>query len=297
VRTGLVLGLDTPARDAALAESLGYDFAAAGEHVFFRSPATNAFVALGAAAAATSRIRLLSSVTLLPLYPVGLAAKLAAALDRVSGGRFELGVGIGGEFPEEFEACGVDVRQRGRRTDEALTVLLPLLRGETVTHDGQFARLQGLALAPPPVQASIRVWVAGRREPAQRRAARFGDVWLPYMCTPEMVADGLGRIRSIAEELGRGDAVAGALFAWLDVDEDGDLARSNVVAAASATYRQDFAPLASRYLIAGTPDEVRARLAEFRDAGVETAIVGLAAPGKRREHALRLLADEVFPRL
>ena len=160
VRAGLVLAVDAPAQDAALAEALGYDFAAAGEHVFFPSPTTNAFVALAAAAAVTSRIRLLSSVTLLPLYPLGLAAKLTASLDRVSGGRFELGVGLGGEYPAEFAACGVDVRERGRRTDRALATLRPLLRGERVADRSPYADLDGLALDPPPVQASIRIWVA-----------------------------------------------------------------------------------------------------------------------------------------
>lgn len=295
MKVGLALGLDTPGTDAALAESLDFDFAAAGEHVFFKSPTTNAFVALAAAAATTSRIRLLSCVTLLPLYPAALAAKLAASLDRISGGRFELGVGVGGEYPEEFAASGIDVRDRGRRADHALRVLRPLLRGERLFDDDPLGRFDGLALDPPPVQSSIRVWVAGRRAAAERRAARFGDVWIPYMFTPEMLADSLARIRLQAAELGRSEPVAGALFAWLDVDDDGEVARRGVVEAASAAYGQDFAALASRYLIAGTPDEVLTRLAEYNRAGAETVILHLAAPPARREHALRLLAEQVLP--
>ena len=82
--------------EARHAERLGFDLAAAGEHVFFHGPVGNAFVTLAAAAAVTERIRLLSAVTLLPVYPMVLAAKMAATLDLVSHGRFELGVGVGG---------------------------------------------------------------------------------------------------------------------------------------------------------------------------------------------------------
>src|ERR1035441_3565929 len=110
--------------------------AAAGGHVLFPGPVCTAFVTLAAAAAVTERIRLLSAVTLLPVYPMVLAAKMAASLDLVSHGRFELGVGVGGEYPPEFAASGVPVGGRGARTDEALAVLVRLLSGERVTAEG-----------------------------------------------------------------------------------------------------------------------------------------------------------------
>jgi alkanesulfonate monooxygenase SsuD/methylene tetrahydromethanopterin reductase-like flavin-dependent oxidoreductase (luciferase family) len=141
----------------------------------------------------------------------------------------------------------------------------------------------------------LRVWVAGRKEAATRRAARYGDVWIPYMVTPELLADGLERLRREAAAIGRAEPVAGALFAWLAVDRDGDAARRTVVEAASAAYGQDFSRLAARYLVAGTPAEVRRRLDEFRAAGAGAAIVQLAAPPDGRDRALRLLAEEVVP--
>ena len=85
------------AAEARAAEEAGYDGVAVGEHLFFHSPHPNGFIALAAAAGATSRIRLLSSLTVLPLYPAALAAKLATTLDQVSGGRFDMGVGVGGD--------------------------------------------------------------------------------------------------------------------------------------------------------------------------------------------------------
>lgn len=96
-------------------EELGFDYVGSGEHVAFHVPTPNNFISLAAAAGATQRVKLLSAVTVLPLYPAVLAAKLAAALDVASGGRLTLGVGVGGEYPRGFEACGVPVHERGAR--------------------------------------------------------------------------------------------------------------------------------------------------------------------------------------
>jgi alkanesulfonate monooxygenase SsuD/methylene tetrahydromethanopterin reductase-like flavin-dependent oxidoreductase (luciferase family) len=111
------------AASAQRIEALGFDVLGCGEHVSFHGDTANGFVSLSVAAGATSRIQLMSTITLVPLYPAALLAKLGAALDVASGGRFMLGVGVGGEYPNEFEACGVPVKQRGSRTDEALEVL------------------------------------------------------------------------------------------------------------------------------------------------------------------------------
>src|SRR5688500_3074405 len=114
VHVALTLSSDqgSVATEARGAEAAGYDGVATGEHLFFHGPVANGFVTLAAAAGATSTIRLLSSLTVLPLYPAALAAKLASTLDQVSKGRFDMGVGVGGEHPPEFVAAGVEVTQR-----------------------------------------------------------------------------------------------------------------------------------------------------------------------------------------
>lgn len=172
------------AAEARAAEEAGYAGVAAGEHLFFHGPHPNGFVALAAAAGATSRIRLLTSLTVLPLYPAALAAKLATTLDQVSGGRFDMGVGVGGEYPPEFVAAGVEVTQRGARTDEALELMRALWTGESMDFDGPFTRVPELGLAPGPVQPGGRpIWLGGRSPAAIAQAGRFGDVWMPYMYT------------------------------------------------------------------------------------------------------------------
>ena len=226
MRIGLVLPPTGDPADvpdtARRAEEQGFDLVASGEHVLFGSPTPNAFVTLAAAAAVTTRVRLLSAVTLLPLYPAPLAAKMAATLDRISGGRFELGIGVGGENPVEFAACGVPVRERGRRTDEALDVLVTLFAGEPIDVDGTPATLDPLPIQRP----RPPVWVGGRSEASMRRAGRAGDVWMPYLGSPDRVARGLATAREEAERHGRDPAeVTGAYFAWTAVDPDPAVAR------------------------------------------------------------------------
>ena len=165
MRVALFVGLD-PARtveQAREAETLGFDGVASGEHVFFHGPVGNCFITLAAAAGATSRVRLISSLTVLPVYPAALAVKLATTLDQVSGGRFELGVGVGGEYPPEFAAVGVDPAERGARTDEALELARRLWAGGPVSFDGRFTTVPDLELQPGPVHAGgPPVWVGGR---------------------------------------------------------------------------------------------------------------------------------------
>jgi probable F420-dependent oxidoreductase len=298
VQIGLVAGdpADVVA-EARAAEEAGFDLLGCGEHLFFHGPVPNAFVTLAAAAGATERIGLLSAITLLPLYPAALAAKLAVTLDQVSRGRFALGVGAGGENPAEFTAAGIDVATRFRRVDEGLRVIRALFAGGAVSIDGEFTTLDEQTLDPPPfTPGGPPIWLGGRKDGALRRAARHADVWLPYMVTPAMVRSGLARIAELAAEQGRAPATA-TLFVWAAVDPDGDRARRVGVEKVSAMYAQDFSPLADRYLLLGDPDTAVARLAEFAEAGVDRVLLAVAADGDDRRRVLDTLASELVPRV
>ncbi|WP_409329237.1 LLM class flavin-dependent oxidoreductase [Trujillonella humicola] len=301
MRVFLTLSFDgrTAAAEARAAEAAGYDGVATGEHLFFHGPQTNGFVSLAAAAGATERIRLLSSLTVLPLYPAALAAKLATTLDQVSGGRFDMGVGVGGEYPPEFVAAGVDVTERGARTDEALTLLQQLSSGGPVDFDGRFTRVPGLALDPGVVQpGGPPIWLGGRSPAAIRRAGRFADVWMPYMYTPEQLAGSLAEVRAAAEAAGRDPAaVRGSVFCWGGVDPDAARSRQEVVDGVSAVYQQDFSRLADRYLLHGDPDRVAARVREYADAGAETVIFSPVGDGARRREIVGTFTAGVLPRV
>ncbi|MBS1883401.1 MAG: LLM class flavin-dependent oxidoreductase, partial [Actinobacteria bacterium] len=173
-------------------------------------------------------MRLLSAITILPLYPPPLAAKMAAVLDVVSGERFDFGIGVGGEIEKEFVAVGVPVKERGRRTDEALEVIRLLFSPGRHSFSGRFTTIDAERLQPGPVQeGGPPIWVAGRSEAAMRRAGRFASVWMPYMYTPERLATSLATVRAEAERAGRDPAsVRGAIYAFTCVGEDGAAARA-----------------------------------------------------------------------
>lgn len=301
MRIGLTLSGDQAAvaSEARRAEEAGYDIIATGEHLFFHVPVANGFVSLAAAAGATRSLRLLSSLVLLPLYPPVLAIKMATTLDQVSGGRFDCGVGIGGEFPPEFEAAGVAMAQRGARADEALTLMSQFWGGGPVTHQGRFCNVPGLELAPGPVQQNGPPrWLGGRSLAAIRRAGRHADVWMPYMYTPAQLAESLDRVRNAAEQAGRDPAsVRGAILVWGALDEDGSRSRQWAIDGVSAVYQQDFTRHADRYLLHGNPAHVADRIREYRDAGAESVVFSPVGKGEHRQNMVDLFTTRVLPQL
>jgi len=291
-----------PGADAAAsareAETQGFDFVAAGEHVFFTGPIDNGLIALAAAAAATERIRLISMVTLVPLYPAALLAKMTASIDVASRGRFELGVGVGGEFAKEFEACGVPVEERGARTNEALELLLRLWTERDVHFEGRWNHLSGVTLEPQPVRKPHPpVWIAGRSEAAMRRAARFGDGWFPYFYTPEMLASSLARIAEHQVEIGRAQAMKAGVNLFCAVHENRERALEMAAERLGPLYEQDFSKVISRYAVAGTPAECQARLREYIDAGAQSFLLDSVCPDHYEEENWNRLTREVIPAL
>ncbi|MCP9951567.1 LLM class flavin-dependent oxidoreductase [Actinomadura madurae] len=278
-------------------EDLGYDYLAVGEHLFFHVPTPNALTALSAAAVLTSRIELLSGVLQLPLYPAPLLAKMGAVIDVLSNGRFNLGVGVAGEEPREFEACGIPVNSRGARSDDALDVVTRLWTQKSVSREGPYGTLRDVTLDPAPVRRPHPpIWVSGRKTPAIRRAARFAQWWMPYMYTPERFAASLTELRSLSTAAGRGpDAVRPALFAFVSCHADRDRAVDQAVRRLSAQYDQDFSQLTEKYVLAGNPDDCAAKISRFVEAGAETVI--LVPIGEERDFAdmRALLSAEVLP--
>lgn len=295
---GIALKLMHDAKEEArLAEELGFDYLSTGEHISFYGPVSNNMVALAAAAGATERIKLMSGIVLVPLYPAALLAKQVAMLDVVSGGRFSLGIGVGGEFPREFDAVGVPVSERGARTNEALEVLDLLLTGDNVSFDGQFTTLDDITIKPKPIQKpTVPVWVAGRKDVAMKRVARHGTGWLPYMYTPEMLAESMEKIAGFSVDLGRSaDAVGGGLYIFTCVHESRDEALAMANEQLSLQYNQDFSKLVSKYTISGNPDDCIEQINEYRAAGAETIIFSQGCPPDYADTNTRLIAETILP--
>ena len=130
-----------------------------------------------------------------------------------------------------------------------------------------------------------------------RQAGRFADVWFPYMVDPDQLAKGLAEARASAVDHGRpAEAISGALFSWAMVDTDGAAARRTALASLHRIYDQDFAPIADRYVPAGTPEQVAARYAEYVEAGADKILFTPACPGLEQvSAAMELFAREVIP--
>ena len=298
IEFGVSLRLLGGAKDEARnAEALGYDYLLTGEHIMFHGPTSNNLVALAAAAGATERIKLMSGIVLVPLYPPPLLAKQASVLDVVSDGRFSLGIGVGGEFPKEFEAVNVPVGQRGSRTNEALEILDLLLREKNVSYEGKYTTLDDFSISPRGVQKPrLPFWVAGRKDVAMKRAATYAEGWLPYMYTPEMLAESMEKIAGYTEAAERPEGtVQGGLFIFTCVHEDRAAALDLANRQLSKQYNQDFSKMVEKYTIAGSPEDCIARLQQYIDAGARTVMFSQGCPPDYVEENTRLIAEAVMP--
>jgi probable F420-dependent oxidoreductase len=289
----------SPDADVAYLESLPIASLWVGGHVASPNPSPEAMAALAWLASRTERVRVGTAILLIPLYPPAVVAKQIADLDRATGGRVTLGVGVGGEYPSEFAACGVPVAERGARTDEAIPLLRRLWSAEPVSHHGRFVEFDAVRIHPAPAQGSdLPIVVAGRQPVAMRRAARLGDGWMPYLYSPRRYADSVATIRETAATDGRD--LAGFewfAFVFVNVDDDGDRAREEAARILGGTYTKgDFAAMIDRVAAAGTVEQVTATLQAFVDAGARHLVLTPMVRGEPRALLDRLFS-EVVPRL
>jgi probable F420-dependent oxidoreductase len=147
-------------------------------------------------AGATQRIRVNSSVTILPLHHPVVLAKALATADWMSGGRITATFGVGWDA-KEFDAIGVPFRERGRIADEYLGAMVELWTSESPRFAGKYVSFDGIAFAPKPVQRPhLPIWIAGDADAALKRAARFGSGWWPFLSKVEDVPAKIDFIKS-----------------------------------------------------------------------------------------------------
>jgi alkanesulfonate monooxygenase SsuD/methylene tetrahydromethanopterin reductase-like flavin-dependent oxidoreductase (luciferase family) len=282
---------------ARQAESMNVDYVFQGEHVFFHGPVSNSLIDLSFAAAATQRLKLLSSVTLIPLYPAVLLAKMAAALAVNSRGRFNLGIGVGGDFPAEFQACGVSMTDRGRATDAALDRMMSLWRGESI---GPFESSSGeawLSLDPLPPGRAIAIWVGGRSSATIERAVRIGDWWMPYLYSLDKFRRDRTRLAARASEAGR-QCPRAALHAFAALGDTKQEAISFASHMLGKSYNMKFdAEMTERLCIVGTSADCAEQIHRFMEAGAETVCLNLIADPDDYDRRMEQLCTNVLPAL
>ena len=253
-----------------LAEAAGIDHVAVGDHVSFHDGSgadglTAAAVVFGVA----ERLHVNTAVYLLPLRHPVTVARQVADLAALGPGRFTLGVGIGGEDPHEVEVCGVDPRTRGRRMDEAITIVRELLAGETVDHAGEHFQLEGACILPVPT-SPVPIVVGGRSDAAISRAGRLGDGWIGVWVSARRFAEVVLQVAAVAEQEGRGvDRWRHALNVWCGVGRDTADARRYVAPAMEDFYKLPYERF-ERWSPAGTAEELAAFLIPYIEAGCST---------------------------
>jgi probable F420-dependent oxidoreductase len=184
------------------------------------APWPDPWVAIGAMAAVTERIRFYTGVYVLPLRNPFVVAKAVGTAAVMSGGRVTLGVGVGW-MKDEFDVLGQSFRNRGRRMDEMIEVMRALWAGGMVEHHGEFYDFDRLQMSPAPKEP-IPLLVGGLSEPALRRVGRLGDGWISDIHTTEELRQIVAKIRGYRAEYGRADAPLEIVAACSDAfDADG----------------------------------------------------------------------------
>jgi probable F420-dependent oxidoreductase len=283
-----------------LIDRSGYDSLWVGDHISFALPILDPFLQLAQAAVVSRRLQIGTAVYLLPLRHPAPVAKQVSTLDHLSEGRFVFGVGVGGEFPKEYEVCGVPMAERGARLSESLIVLRKLWSGEPASHDGRFFKFEAVAMQPPPRQAGgPPIWCGGRSDAALKRVARMTDGWMSYVVTPDMFRQSLDKIAAAAREAGRvferGFAAAHLLFTRVDRTYEDALEAANK--SLSTRYAMDFRKAAQRYCALGRPADVAARVRMFYEAGARHVILDFVGPYEERFAEIERFAAEVAPLL
>jgi len=307
---------DAVIEQIAWAEKIGYDDVWLTEHHFVDDGhAPSPLILASAIAMKTMRIRIGTSVLLLPLYHPVRVAEDGATIDILSGGRFELGVGIGYRV-EEFTGLGIARSERAGRMNEGLEIIRRLWEGETVTFHGKHFNIDGARLSPAPLQQPRPpIWVGGFARASVRRAARLGDGFIGTADTGELYKMYLEELRAAGKDPARA-RVAGGLF-WLVVSNDPDktwheiaphvMFQINVYAEWLRKAGQElFAPMpdlaalkASGILIVATPDEAVKLIRDYvAKVPLERFYCWTIPPGypvRKMDEHLELFATKVMP--
>ena len=241
-----------------------------------------------------------TGVYLLPLRHPTPVAKQVSTLDHLTEGRFIFGVGVGGEFPKEYEACGVPIGERGARLSESLAVLRKLWSGEPVSHDGRFFNFTDVPMQPPPRQAGgPPIWCGGRSDPALRRIGRLTDGWMSYVVTPDMFRQGLEKIAAAASAAARtfDRSFGTAHLLFTRIDDTYEKALDAATVSLSQRYAMDFRKAAERYCALGPPQQVVETILRFHEAGARHVILDFVGPYEERDRQIERFASEALPLL
>lgn len=292
---------------AGAAEDFGYNFLSISDHVVVPTSQNSVYpysedatwagggsgfcfellTAMTFLVACTERIKVLSSVMVVPQRPAVLTAKMLSSMDVLSNGRVFLGVGAGW-LREEFEILETPpFEDRGKVTDEFIEAMKRLWADEAPQYSGDFVNFTNVAFLPKPANTRIPIWVGGESNIALRRTVRCGDVWFPgnnnpkwRIDTPARLKNRLDKLHAFAEAEQRDPSTIGLAYVWFH----------------PVTYSAEPGFDSRRRMFSGRPHDIAADVAALQDLGVSHTSIGFAA----RDHlelseALQRFSEEVMP--
>jgi len=288
---------------AQRAESLGFDSAWVSDHIIlprsvdsFYPYAANGvatfrpdedyyepLAALNFLAGCTQTIRLGTHVLILPYRNPVLTAKMISTLDVLSEGRFILGAGVGW-MEEEFKALGLDTfAQRGAVTDEYIQLFKELWTKDNPEFQGEYYQLSESGFQPKPAQKPHPpIWIGGHTNPAIRRAAKYGDGWMPIglrppaILEPEELAEKIARLRRLTVQAGRPEDAVSLCF--------------------STGVTFDDSPGVTRRMMSGRAEQIAADLRQYQDLGIRNFILGFPGDSVAAvDEAMEQFSKQVMP--
>jgi probable F420-dependent oxidoreductase len=301
---------ETLGRICVEAEAMGFDYATFSDHVVIPSTSNARYpysetgefpgaswaarheqlIEVAFIAARTSRLRLVTSIMVVPHRPALLCAKMLSTIDVLSRGRLIVGAGAGW-LKEEFDALGAPpFAARGAVTDEYLRAFQVLWTEDAPHFEGEHVKFGGIVFAPKPVQKPHPpIWVGGESAPALRRAARLGTAWYPIGTNPSHPLDslaryraGLARLHKVAGDAGRDPASIGLAYRV-------------------AKYGEELAAKAGdgeRRLFSGKPTEIAGDLRDLGGLGVTHVDFSFAgATPKEMLDAMKRFRDDIVSRV
>jgi len=302
ITLGLVLPpYDAPARlweAARAAERQGFHSVWVTDSTLPGFPWLEGLSVLGGLAAVTSTVQLGTSIYVPARRNPVLLAHTLTTLDHLSDGRLIFGVGVGEEGlrPQEYAIAGVAMEQRGAVTDEYLGLLRRLWTESGITHTGRFFQCREITIEPKPArQGTVPTWIGGKADGSLRRAAAFGDGWLPTLLTAADYRAGWARLGEYLHAAGRAPgSIAGGLYTFAAIGDSREAARRILAPGIEAIFRAPFAHFEPLCFV-GTADDWLEQIDRFTAAGARHVNVLL--------YTADLLADvarigqEVVPRL
>jgi probable F420-dependent oxidoreductase len=276
-----------------LCEAGGADSIWQTDRLVSRVPILECMTTMAALAGRTRRVKFGMNVVSLALRDPVLVAKQCATIDVLSEGRLLPAFGIGSPMAPEWSALHIDVKTRGRKTDEGLEIIKRLWTEDSVDFKGQHYTLSAASISPKPVQPDLPMWIGGSSEAAVRRTARYGTGWQAGPETPDQAATMVTAIRAATIAAGRSidDDHYGAGFAFYFGSPSAPALQATMEAYRKRTNRD---PLA--HFAVGDADTIMARIAAYVAAGVSKFVLRPVGAGDEDVLAqTRQLIEQVLP--